>query len=83
MHGQQDEGRQPAQATPDAGRTEGDTCDPWGDSLEAWVCSLNILRFRALLAEAMDPHQRAILTRLIDEHEASFHRFLISDRPGG
>ena len=81
MQGEQDAGGQPSQAQPGAVSSDADPSDLWAASLEAWVCSLNVERFRALLATATDPHQRAILTRLIGEHEARFRRFLTSGRP--
>lgn len=88
MHGDDDQDRQPNPATSSTDLAEADTleADPsdlWAASLEAWVCGLNIQRFRGLLAEAADPHQRAILTRLIDEHEASFHRFASAGKSDG
>lgn len=81
MQGEQDAGRQPSQAQPGAVSPDADPLDLWAASLEAWVCSLNVARLRALLAEVTDPRQRTILTRMIGEHEARFRRFLTSGRP--
>lgn len=81
MQVKQDAGRQPSQTQPGAASSDADPSGLWAASLEAWVCSLNVERFRALLAEATDPRQRAVLTRLIGEHEMRFRRFLLSGGP--
>lgn len=86
MRGEQQEGGQADQRQPGSHRYNADPGDLWAESLEAWVCGLNIQRFRALLGETANPQQRAVLARLIDEHEGRFQRFVTQtgpDAPGG
>jgi len=46
----------------------------WAGSLDAWVCTLNIERFREQLERTTDEGYRTILTTLIAEHAARLER---------